>query len=86
MTHHDIVTGREAADLLGVPRKRVAVWIQHERVKPFGLIPGRSRGGHGVPVFNLDDFRPLADAYHARSDTTDPRTEGACTRTPDQGG
>lgn len=61
------VTGREAAELLDVPAKRVAKWIEDGKVRPVGLLPGRSRGGRGVPTFRLDDFRPLADAYHART-------------------
>lgn len=63
------VTGREAAAELDVPAKRVAVWIEKQLVMPVGLLPGRSRGGKGVPVFDLEVFRPLADAYHARTKT-----------------
>lgn len=61
------VTGRQAAEQLGVPAKRVAVWIEQGKVLPIGLIRGRSRGGRGVPTFRLDDFRELAAAYHARA-------------------
>ena len=61
-----IVTGREAATTLDVPTKRVAKWIEDGKVRPVGLRPGRSRGGRGVPTFRLEDFRPLAQAYHAR--------------------
>lgn len=61
-----LVTGRVAAELLDVPPKRVAKWIEDQKVMPVGLLPGRSRGGKGVPTFRLDDFRALADAYHAR--------------------
>ena len=61
------VTGREAAAELDVPAKRVAKWIEEGKVRPVGLLPGRSRGGRGVPTFLLDDFRPLAAAYHART-------------------
>jgi hypothetical protein len=60
------VTGRDAAAELDVPAKRVAKWIEDGKVRPVGLLPGRSRGGRGVPTFYLDDFRPLAAAYHAR--------------------
>lgn len=61
-----VVTGREAAEQLGVPAKRVAKWIEDGKVMPVGLIRGRSRGGKGVPTFRLEDFEPLAAAYHAR--------------------
>lgn len=62
-----VVTGREAAAALEVPPKRVAKWIEDGKVQPVGLLPGRSRGGRGVPTFHLEDFRPLAEAYHART-------------------
>jgi hypothetical protein len=62
-----VVTGRQAAELLDVPPKRVAKWIEDAKVMPVGLVPGRSRGGRGVPTFRLEDFRPLAEAYHART-------------------
>lgn len=75
-----LVTSKDAAILLGVPPKRVAVWVERGRVMPVGLLPGRSRGGKGVPLFNLEDFTPLAEAYHARHD------QGPCPSRGDQGG
>lgn len=76
----DLVTGREAATRLDVPPKRVAVWIERGHVQPVGLIPGRSRGGLGVPVFHLDAFLTLADAYHER------KRGGPCNPENHQGG
>lgn len=63
----EFVTSREAAGRLDVPAKRTAAWVEAGKVRPVGLLPGRSRGGRGVPTFRLDDFRPLAAAYHART-------------------
>lgn len=67
MVHHmSRVTSREAALQLNVPPKRTAAWVEQGKVPPIGLIPGRSRGGKGVPVFELEAFAPLAEAYHQR--------------------
>lgn len=61
-----LVTSREAGELLDVPAKRTAKWVEDGKVRPVGLLPGRSRGGRGVPTFQLDAFRELAAAYHDR--------------------
>lgn len=66
MTGERLVTSREAAEVLDVPAKRTAKWVEDGKVRPVGLLPGRSRGGRGVPTFRLGDFHPLAEAYHAR--------------------
>lgn len=62
-----LVTSRQAGELLDVPPKRTAKWVEDGKVRPVGLIPGRSRGGRGVRTFRLDDFRPLAEKYHERA-------------------
>jgi hypothetical protein len=78
-----LVTGRQAADLLDVPPKRVAVWIERGHVQPIGMLRGRSRGGQGIPLFELDDFAELAGAYHRRRGTPNA---GPCSPLPDEGG
>lgn len=59
------VTSTQAADLLDVPVARVQRWITQGRVRPRGLVRGRGPSGM-VRTFDLDDFRPLAERYHAR--------------------
>lgn len=60
------VTSAQAAELLNVPPARTARWVSEGRVHPRGTIPGRGRNGR-VPLFDLADFQPLADAYHTRT-------------------
>lgn len=62
----EVATTSDAAELLNVPPGRISDWRHRDMVKPVGIIPGRSRGGKGVALYDLRDLRPLADAYHQR--------------------
>lgn len=59
------VTTEQAAAILDVPADRIARWKYDGKVVPVGMLRGRGRGGQ-VPLYRLDELRPLADAYHAR--------------------
>jgi hypothetical protein len=59
-----LVDATRAAELLGVPRGRIYAWKNSGDVTPAGLVPGTSRSGM-VPMFKLDELRPLAERYHA---------------------
>lgn len=59
------VTTSEAAAELDVPPGLIAKWKHRELATPAGLIPGPGRGGQ-VPLWRLDELRPLAERYHAR--------------------
>jgi hypothetical protein len=59
------VTTAQAAALLDVPAGRIARWKYDGKIVPVGMLHGRGRGGQ-VPLYRLDELRPLADAYHAR--------------------
>lgn len=63
----DLVTTEQAAFLLVVPPGVIAKWKHRGRITPVGLLRGRGvRGGQGVPLYRLEELRPLAAAYHAR--------------------
>lgn len=55
-----------AAEALGVPASAIHTWKHRHLVTPAGMVPGRGRGGL-VPLWKLDDLRPLAEAYKPRS-------------------
>jgi hypothetical protein len=56
---------REAAAALGVPAAAIRDWKTRKRVIPAELLRGRGRGGR-VPLWDLADLEPLAEAYKAR--------------------
>ncbi|HWJ09061.1 MAG TPA: hypothetical protein VNS46_06760 [Nocardioides sp.] len=58
------VTTAEAADLLDVPADRIARWKYDGKIVPVGILRGRGRGGQ-VPIYRLEELRPLAERYHA---------------------
>lgn len=59
------VTYGEASQELGVPEQVLRSWKLRKRVTPVELLRGPGRAGL-VPVFDLEDLRPLATAYHQR--------------------
>lgn len=59
------MTADEAAELLGVPVSVIWSWRTRQRVTPIELIRGKGRAGL-VPVYDLEDLRPLAEAYRPR--------------------
>lgn len=59
------VTTEDAAAELDVPPDLISKWKHRGDVVPAGYIPGRARGGL-VPLYRLDELRPLAARYHAR--------------------
>lgn len=61
-----------AAALLEVPAQRIYEWHHDRKVTEADTIPGRGRSGR-APLWDLEDLRPLAEAYHRR---TAPRRRG----------
>lgn len=59
-----LVSTTEAAALLDVPADLIAKWKHRGRVVQRDSIPGPGRGGQ-VPLYRLDELRPLAERYHA---------------------
>jgi hypothetical protein len=57
------VSPDQAAELLGVPKATIATWKHARRVTPRDWIRGR---GRRVPLYDLEDLRPLAEAYLER--------------------
>lgn len=70
------VTTREAAALLDVPADLISKWKYRGRVAPVGMLKGPGRGGH-VPVYRLDELRPLAARYHAERRRSSGQTPSA---------
>lgn len=64
----------EAAAELGVPAHAIAVWRNRKKIIEADSIPGPGRRGR-VPLWDLEDLRPLAEAYHRRVATRRARTE-----------
>jgi hypothetical protein len=56
---------RGAAAALGVPVTAVYDWKHRGRAAPVGYLQGVGRGGK-VPLYLLDELRPLAIEYHQR--------------------
>lgn len=70
-------TTKDAAAELGVPESAIWKWRHRGQVEPRDWIAGR--GGHGtVPLYDLEDLRPLAEARHARAAAR--AASGAATR------
>lgn len=59
------VTTDQAAALLEVPASVISKWRHRGKIVPVGMLAGRGRGGQ-VPLYRLDELRPLAEAYRAR--------------------
>lgn len=59
-------TTTDAAAVLGVPRAAIKDWKRRGKVRPVDAIAGRGRGGV-VPLYDLEELRPLATAYHERT-------------------
>lgn len=66
-------TTEQAAQVLDVPQGAIARWKHRELVQPRQFITGRGRGGL-VPLYDVEDLRPLAGAYHARQQRAGERT------------
>jgi hypothetical protein len=60
----DLVTTGQAARILGVPPRALAVWRHRKKVPAAGVLRGRGRGGR-VPIYHLEDLRPFAEEYAA---------------------
>lgn len=60
-----LVTTEQAALILGVKAGTIAKWKHRHKVTPAGILHGRGRGG-GVPLYHLEELRPLAQQYHRR--------------------
>lgn len=58
------VTTAQAAALLDVSPTLIAQWKSRGRVTPIDFIRGQGRGGQ-VPIYRLEELRPLAERYHA---------------------
>jgi len=63
MTERRLYDTRSAARELGVPPHAIAVWRNRRKVTEADSIPGPGRSGR-VPLWDLEDLRPLAEAYH----------------------
>lgn len=59
---------REAAHELGISEDLIAKWRHRGRITPVQFITGRGRGGL-VPLYDLDQLRPLAEQHHRRRRT-----------------
>lgn len=60
-----LVSADQGAELLGVPASTIRKWKERGRVIQAGSIPGRGRSGE-VPLYRLDELRPLAADYRRR--------------------
>jgi len=60
---------QQAAEALGIPADIIYVWKTRGLVMPSDFIRGRGRGGW-VPMYQLEDLRPLAEKYLARDTDT----------------
>lgn len=56
---------QHAAQELGIPPGLIHKWKHKKLITEADSIPGTSRSGL-VPLYDLEDLRPLADAYKAR--------------------
>ncbi|MCB9377106.1 MAG: hypothetical protein H6515_14720 [Microthrixaceae bacterium] len=63
-----LYTTSEAAVLLKVPAGRIRRWRHDEKAMPTGVIRGAVPGGE-IPLWTLNELRPLAEAYHLRRTT-----------------
>lgn len=77
-THHHRTGGRlttphpdrlytvaQAAVELDVPAARIRAWARAKKVLPTGYLRAPVPGGL-LPLWSLEELRPLADVYHAR--------------------
>lgn len=62
MTARRLVETQLAAKLLGIDEDLIAKWKHRRKVTPARILRGRGRGGQ-VPLYDLEDLRPLAEAY-----------------------
>jgi hypothetical protein len=69
-----VTTGRRlydtaaAAAALDVPAQRIYEWHSRHLVTEADSVPGRGRSGR-APLYDLEDLKPLAEAYHQRAAT-----------------
>ncbi|GAA1909282.1 hypothetical protein GCM10009737_08140 [Nocardioides lentus] len=66
MTHDRHLTYAEAAAELDVSESLIRSWKHRGLVVPVGIQHLHQRGSREVPVFRIEELRPLADAYHQR--------------------
>lgn len=59
-------TTEEAAIELGVPATVIAQWKHRGRIVP--VANARGRRGKAAPLYDLDELRPHAEAYHRRAE------------------
>lgn len=64
------LTAGEAGAQLGVPAGTINLWKHRKRIAPIGSIRGR---GRPVPLYDVEDLRPLAEAYLRRLERTRTR-------------
>lgn len=62
----DTLDAQRAAAELGVPVTAIYDWKHRGRVYPAGYVRGVGRGGR-VPVYRLEELRPLAERYLERN-------------------
>lgn len=60
-----LYTTAQAAATLSVPASLIRKWKHHKRAMPAGVVPAAVPGGL-QPLYELDELRPLAEAYHRR--------------------
>lgn len=70
-----LLTTADAARELGVEERVIRVWKARGKVVPAGLVRGRGRGGL-VPLYRLEELRPLAEEYLERAATRRKDTDG----------
>ncbi len=67
------VDALEAAELLDVPVSVIRSWKARRRVTPVGY-RRPTRQGRPSPLFHLEELRPLAQTYRARTRPETGRT------------
>ncbi|GAA1790418.1 hypothetical protein GCM10009795_040140 [Nocardioides hankookensis] len=65
MTGPHIVDAQAAAELFNIPAAQVHKWKHRKQLTEVDSIPGRSRNKR-VPLFDVDEIRPLVAQYKAR--------------------
>lgn len=71
MTEPQLYDTEEAARLLGVDSSLIRKWKHRGQVTPRNSIAGRGRGGV-VPLYALEDLRPLVTSYRTRQKADTP--------------
>lgn len=61
----DLHTTVQAAEVLDVPAAVIRKWAHRGQVAVAGYVHAAAPGGR-IPLYYLDELRPLAAKYHAR--------------------